>query len=599
VSGLELGAIGNASVGALVSANGEICWACMPRLDSDAIFCSLLRERRDPPDVADNEFGFLAIDLEGLARSEQEYVPNTPVLVTRLYDDRGGVVEITDFAPRFQQHGRLFSPSELVRMVRPLAGSPKICLRARPARDYGRSRPPITWGSNHVRYLGGDFVVRLTTNCSLTAVVEETPFVLRRPFALLLGPDETLQGSVADIARHFLEQTVDYWLDWVRDLSIPFEWQEEIIRAAITIKLAAYDDTGAIVAALTTSIPEAAASGRNWDYRYCWLRDAYFVVNALNRLNATRTMERYLGYIINVAARGNGLLQPVYTVSGGSELDEREIDSLPGYRGMGPVRVGNQAWQQVQNDVYGSAVLAATHAFFDRRLIALGNEALFRQLEPLGERAVAVHDQPDAGLWELRGSAHVHTFSSVMCWVACDRLAKIAARLRLAQRAAYWRAHADRLHAVVCQGGWNAKRNSFCATFDGATLDASLLLLAELGFVRADDPRFAATVAAVEQELRRGDTIFRYSEPDDFGAPANAFLVCTFWYIDALALLGRRDEARALFERTLARRNRVGLLSEHVDPASGELWGNFPQTYSMVGLINSATRLSIPWHQAF
>ncbi|MCW5590946.1 MAG: glycoside hydrolase family 15 protein, partial [Burkholderiales bacterium] len=391
----------------------------------------------------------------------------------------------------------------------------------------------------------------------------------------------------------------DYWHDWVRDLSIPFEWQDEIIRAAITLKLAAYDDTGAVVAALTTSIPESPASGRNWDYRFCWLRDAYFVVNALNRLNATRTMERYLGYIINVAASSEGRLQPVYRISGRADLEESIVDSLPGYRGMGPVRVGNQAFRQLQNDVYGSAILAATHAFFDRRLASLGNEGLFRRLEVLGSKAAELHATPDAGLWELRGSAHVHTFSSVMCWVACDRLAKIGRRLGLAEPAGRWRAEADRIHAVISQRAWSAKRGSFVATFEGGELDASLLLLAELGFLRADDPRFAATVDAVGRELRRGDFIFRYTQPDDFGAPDNAFLVCTFWYIDALAALGRREEARALFESTLARRNPLGLLSEDVDPATGELWGNFPQTYSMVGLINSATRLSIPWDQAF
>ncbi|MEW6691021.1 MAG: glycoside hydrolase family 15 protein, partial [Pseudomonadota bacterium] len=358
MSGLELGAIGNSSVGALVGETGEIVWACLPRFDGDAVFCSLLRERR-----RDSDFGFLALEMAGLARAEQSYVPNTPVLQTRLYDASGGALEITDFAPRFRQFGRLFNPMQLVRTVRPLAGSPKVRLRVRPASDYGRLRPQTTWGSNHVRYVGSDFVFRLTTNSSLTAILEETTFVLREPFALLLGSDETLQGSVAEVARRFLEQTIDYWQDWVRDLSIPFEWQEAIIRAAITLKLAAYDDTGAIVAALTTSVPESADSGRNWDYRFCWLRDAYFVVNALNRLNATRTMERYLGYIINIAARGDGALQPVYGVSGTPELEERVLDSLPGYRGMGPVRVGNQAHRQVQNDVYGSAVLAATHAF--------------------------------------------------------------------------------------------------------------------------------------------------------------------------------------------------------------------------------------------
>ena len=594
MNSLELGIIGNSGIGALISGAGEIVWACLPRFDGDAVFCSLLRSRK-----TEKDFGFLAVDLIGGVRSEQEYVANTAVLVTRLYDGEGGAIEITDFAPRFRQFGRLFCPAQIVRTVRPLAGSPRVRVLIRPASEYGRRRPQTTWGSNHVRYAGADFVFRVTADLSITALVEETPFVLRDAFSLVLGPDETLQGPVAELARRFLELTVDYWHDWVRDLSIPFEWQNEIIRAAITLKLAAYDDSGAVVAALTSSIPEAAASGRNWDYRFCWLRDAYFVVDALNRLNATRTMERYLGYIINVAAGADGALQPVYRVSGKPDLEERTQGALPGYRGMGPVRTGNQAYRQTQNDVYGSVVLAATHAFFDRRLSATGSPALFRQLEALGERAVAVHAQPDAGIWERRGAAHVYTFSSVMCWVACDRLAKIAARLGLGARAQHWGMQADRINAVIAARAWNAKQSSFVASFDGEALDASLLLLAELGFLRADDPRFAGTVAAVERDLRRGDFVFRYAEADDFGKPVNAFIVCTFWYINALAALGRRDEARALFEAMLARRTRLGLLSEHIDPSSGELWGNFPQTYSMVGMIKCATRLSIPWHQAF
>jgi len=253
----------------------------------------------------------------------------------------------------------------------------------------------------------------------------------------------------------------------------------------------------------------------------------------------------------------------------------------------------------VQNDVYGSAVLAATHVFYDRRLMRQGNEALFAQLEALGARAAEAWSQPDAGMWELRGAARVHTFSSVMCWAACDRLSKIAARLGLEARARHWRGQADAIHRGICERAWSAKRGSFVVSFGGEGLDASLLLLAELGFLRPDDPRFAGTVKAVGDELRRGDFVFRYTDPDDFGAPENAFVVCSFWYVDALAALGRRDEARALFDGLLACRNRHGLLSEHIDPATRELWGNFPQTYSMVGLINSATRLSIPWDQAF
>jgi len=592
---LDLALVGNCGIAALVNPAGEIVWGCMPQPDSDPVFCSLLRARR-----ADGDFGFFAVELADLARSEQQYLDNTPILVTRLYDRRGGAVEITDFAPRFLQFGRMFCPMTLVRQVRRLAGSPQVTMRLRPATGYGAAPARVTFGSNHVRYECADVVLRATTNCSITALLEEIPFVMQGTVTFMLGYDETLQGSVLDIARRFLEETTDYWRDWVRDLSIPYEWQDEIIRAAISLKLAAVDDTGAVLAALTTSIPEAADSGRNWDYRYCWLRDAYFTVSALNRLNATKTMERYLGYIINVAASaGDERLQPVYRINGRGKMEERTVATLPGYRGMGPVRVGNEAYRQVQNDAYGSAILAATHVFFDHRLLRPGNEGLFAQLEALGEHAARAWAQPDAGLWELRGATRVHTSSSVMCWAACDRLAKIAARLGLAERAQYWRNHAEAIHRGVCERAWNARRASFVATFDGDTLDASLLLLAELGFLRADDPRFAATVAAIERELKRGAFIMRYAEADDFGNPRNAFIVCTYWYIDALVLLGRREEARALFDRMLGYRTRHGLFSEHIDPETGELWGNFPQTYSLVGLINSATRLSMSWNEAF
>jgi GH15 family glucan-1,4-alpha-glucosidase len=494
----------------------------------------------------------------------------------------------------------MFRPMMLVRRIRRLGGSPRLTLRVRPACNDGAARPEVTWGSNHIRYVAQGLTLRLTTDASLTAILQETAFFLEDTVTLLLGADESVHEAANEVGRRFLAETTEYWSEWVRFLGIPFEWQEAVIRAAITLKLNAYDDTGAIVAAMTTSIPEAAGSERNWDYRYCWVRDGYFVVNALNRLGATRTMERYLGYIVNVAANaGDGVLQPVYGIDGRAALDEREIASLPGYRGMGPVRIGNLAYRQVQHDVYGSVILAATHIFFDRRLTRRGDEALFHRLEVLGEHARRCYDQPDAGLWELRGSARVHTFSSVMCWAACDRLGRIADRLGMVERAAYWFGHAAQMHETISRKAWNKKRGSFVSTFDGTAMDASLLLLAEVGFLDAADPRFAATVSAVEMDLRHGDYIFRYVEKDDFGEPENAFLVCTFWYVNALAALDRRDEARALFEKLLACRNRHGLLAEHIDPRSGEQWGNFVQTYSMVGLINAAIRLSVRWDQAF
>lgn len=592
---LDLGLIGNGTTASLIDPLGEIVWMCVPRVDGDPAFCTLLNEL-----ATESDFGFFTIEVTNLDRSEQEYLPNTPVLVTRLYDHDGGCVEITDLHPRFRQFNRIFCPMTLVRRVRRISGAPRIRIRLRPAAAAGAVRRGTTFGSHHIRYVDSETTLRLTTDTSVTAILEELSFVLEDSVTLILGPDETVQESATELGRKFIEETISYWHEWVRSLAIPFEWQDCVIRAAITLQLNAVEDTGAIIAAVTTSIPEAPDSGRNWDYRFCWLRDGFMVVNALNRLGATRTMERYLHFIVNIAANSDGgRLQPVYGVNGRVALVEHEVLTLKGYRGMGPVRIGNQAYEQIQHDVYGSAILSAAHIFFDRRMLRADNEALFHRLEPLGERAVQMYDQPDAGIWEFRGRLEPHTFSAVMCWAACDRLARIAEHLALTERTEYWRRYATHLHTEIERRAWNQQLNSFAATLTGERIDASLLLLHEVGFLAADDPRFVGTVQAIERELLKGEFVFRYYEADDFGAPANAFLVCTFWYVQALAVIGRRDEARKIFEQLLARRNRHGLLAEHVDPATGEQWGNFVQTYSMVGLITCAIRLSKSWDQAF
>ena len=595
ISSLKLGLIGNGRIGVLINDSAEIVWSCLPRFDGDPVFCSLLREH----DTGEG-FGYCTVDLINPVAIEQSYLPNSAVLVTRMTDDQGGIAEVTDYCPLFHQYGRMFIPLMLIRQIRRVQGAPRIRLRVRPAYDYGRHRCSMTYGSHHIRYIASGWVLRLTTDTSLTAIIEETPFFLEDRATLIFGPDERIPEAISELARRFLDETLVFWHNWVRDIAIPFEWQDVVIRSAITLKLNAFEDTGAIVAAMTTSVPEAPGSVRNWDYRYCWLRDAYFVVNALNRLSTTQTMEKYLSFLVNVVAGApNGRIQPVYGIDGRARLDERDVDSLPGYRGMGPVRIGNNAYAQAQHDVYGSAILAVAHVFFDRRLVRQGDETLFRRLESLGETAIAVHDQPDAGLWELRGRLRIHTFSAVMCWAACDRLARIAAVMNLSERVAYWQNWADRIHTVICRRAWNEKKQAFMAAFDGEALDASVLLLHDIGFLAAGDPRFAKTVAAIERELKQGDYVYRYIEADDFGVPENAFVVCTFWYIYALAALGRMEEARVLFEHLIAKRNLHGLLAEHINPRTGDQWGNFVQTYSMVGLINSAIRLSRRWDSAF
>jgi GH15 family glucan-1,4-alpha-glucosidase len=383
----------------------------------------------------------------------------------------------------------------------------------------------------------------------------------------------------------------------VRGLAIPVEWQEVVIRAAITLKLCQHEETGAIVAALTTSIPEHAGSQRNWDYRYCWIRDAYYTVQALNRLGALDVLEGYLAYLRNIvdSAKG-GNIQPLYGVLGEPTLEEREAGALAGYRGMGPVRVGNAAYSQVQHDAYGQIVLSSTQGFLDQRLLRLSGKADFEALEKVGDRAWDLFDKPDAGLWELRTRQSVHTYSAAMCWAACDRLANVAQALGLAERQAHWAARATTIRGRIETAAWRESSRRMSATFAGDDLDASVIQLLDLRFLTPGDPRFTSTLSAIEVGLRRGSHMLRYATEDDFGLPETAFNVCTFWLIEALHLTGRSAEARALYEEMLTRRTQAGLLSEDIDPVTGELWGNYPQTYSLVGLINCAVLLSKPWN---
>lgn len=595
MSTLDLGVIGNSSFGALINPQGRIVWCCLPRFDGDPVFCDLLNGGDEAREGGG--FGFWDIEISDFARSEQHYAHNTAILKTRLYDSEGNAVEITDFAPRYISLGRMFRPVSIMRRLKPIAGTPRITIRLRPRYNWGDRVPDVSRGSNHARFFHTGQALRLNTNAPLTYVLEERSFLLEEPVDMMLGPDEPLIGSLRETANAFEERTADYWRTWVRRLALPLEWQDAVIRAAITLKLSTFEETGAIIAAMTTSIPEAPGTQRNWDYRYCWLRDAFFVVRALNSLAENETMENYLRYLNNIVGEANNHLQPVWGISCEAQLVEREVESLSGYRGMGPVRVGNQAYEHFQHDVYGNVVLAAAQSFLDQRLFHPGTPEDFQRLEHMGELAFEKHNQPDAGMWELRTRARVHTSSSLMCWAACDRLSKIARHMGFTDRASYWQGRADTIHATITTEAWNPDMESFAESFGGKGVEAGLLLMAEVGFLSPDDERFRKTLDAVERTLRRGKHMYRYAEADDFGEPETAFNICTFWYIDALARVGREVEAREIFEEMLAARNSLGLLSEDTDVKSGELWGNYPQTYSLVGIINAAMRLSRRWEE--
>ena len=588
MTSLDLALVGNGAIGALIDAGGTVVWCCLPRFDGDPIFASLLAGESRP-----DRAGIFAIELVGAVRIEQQYATDTPILITRCYDKKGGGIEITDFCPRFDLGGDLVCPTTLVRQVRPIGGKPNIVVRVTPAANYGCNQRQHALGASHISY-AGDQALRLTTNAPAEAIVDKTPFHIHQTLTFMFGVDEQT-GDLTSVGANLLEKTGAHWRFWARSLKVPDEWRDAVVRAAMTLELNVYEKTGAIIAAMTTSIPEAPNSGRTWDYRYCWPRDACFVVNALSRVGEIRTTEKYLAFLLDRAeSTDDARLVPMYAIDGSAIPDERVAECLEGYRGMGPVHIGNKASEQRQNDIYGEAVMTAEPLFGNSPASSSADQALFTRLERFGDHAVRLHDVPDAGLWELRGTERIHTFSSMMCWVACDRLAKYADHLELADRAEYWRLRAQSIHDVISRRSWNAKLNAFTATMEGDSLDASLLLMPRLGFIAADDPRFIGTVAAIESQLKHGDFVYRYVERDDFGYPENAFLVCTFWYIEALAAMGgaRRKEARALFEKVLAARNRHGLLAEDLDPGTLEQWGNFPQTYCMAGIIDCAIALA-------
>ena len=367
--GLDLAVIGNGRTAALVDPTARLVWWCYPRFDRDPIFCRLLS--------GDDEKGFSDVVLDDMADFQSEYLRNTAVVSTVLTDRNGGAVRITDFAPRYRQFGRVFRPPQLIRMIEPVAGLPRVTVRFRPTHDYGHPFAQHSVGSNHIRYVHESTVIRLTTDAPLSYIESEAPFVLTRPLHMVFGVDERFQDDLETTCREFCDRTIDYWMDWSRGLSISYDWQDEIIRAAITLKLSNFEETGGIIAAHTTSIPEAPGSGRTWDYRYCWLRDAYFVVKALNRIGATQTMEDFISYTLSIASNPNEIMRPVYGVVPIEPMDETTAPALKGYRGDGPVRIGNAAAEQVQNDTYGSIILAAMPMFYDRRLPRLGDEGCF------------------------------------------------------------------------------------------------------------------------------------------------------------------------------------------------------------------------------
>jgi GH15 family glucan-1,4-alpha-glucosidase len=599
MSQLDYGLIGNCQISALVSKLGKIAFCCMPRFDAPSIFASLLDEEKGgfwSIEPAPSPSGSIA-DWE----TKQYYMRNTNVLVTTFTGPREDSFEIIDFMPRFETAFEFYRPAQIVRIVRPLKGIPRIVVRCRPRFDYGKVEPKIVQMSSEIRYDGPENSVFLGTDASIAYVLGETPFELKESLHFVLSHGQKFSGGTLRFElEEQLDRTIAYWRNWAKHCNIPFEFQNEVIRSALALKLHIYEDTGAIIAATTTSVPEGPESGRTWDYRYCWLRDAYFVVTALNKLGQFEEMEHFIRYLQNIgASEPSGILQPVYGLGGEKELIERELPWLSGFKGYGPVRVGNAAYKMDQHDVYGEMVMAITPTFFDRRLDRTDQNQALMNVQQLIEQAIRCFEEPDAGIWEFRGTKKHSVFSKVMNWAAVDRGVRIAGRIGRHDLVSEWAPIRERMRESIERNGWNELVGYFSQSYGGDSPDAANLLLPAVNFLSYRDERFQKTLDAYDRTLRVGRGVYRYRTPDDFGIPKTTFTVCAFWMADALWGAGRKAEARELFSSVIHQANHVGLLSEDMDPETGELWGNFPQTYSHVGLINTAMRISQSWDDAF
>jgi GH15 family glucan-1,4-alpha-glucosidase len=584
ISSLDLGIVGNCQFNALIDRTGNVAWLCWPRFDSSFVFGGLLD---------DTQGGSFAVSPASGTIGRQSYRRNTNVLVT-TFEDTAGSFEVIDFAPRFRVGERYYRPTTFVRILRPLAGRPMVQVTCAPQYQYGQQTLEAEAGDSFVRYLGAPAELRLSTDLPVEYIVESRPFVLSGDKHLILSYGAPPEEDAATLASKWLVETLAYWQRWVKHCHVPAEYQDEVLRAALVLKLHQYEDTGAVIAATTTSVPEAPGTQRNWDYRYCWLRDTLFSIAALQRLTHFEEMEAFVGFLENVVANAaGGRLQPVYGIGGEATLTENFLPYLKGFRGNGPVRIGNQAFEHHQHDVYGEMILAISPLFLDARFFDGRQEPPFALLSDLLGRINRHIEAEDAGLWEFRGSERLHTFTVLMHWAGAARAERIGhkhAKPELIESGAALKAHAAKLLEERC---FDRDLGVYTQAAGLPHMDAALLMLINMGYLAGDDPRASAQIDAILATLNTpSGLIKRYAHADDFGATENSFTLCSFWLAEALARVGRVGEARRLFELLRSSGNHLGLFSEDLDPRTMTQWGNFPQTYSHVGLINAAFQLA-------
>lgn len=591
----DYGFIGNMLSGALVGRDGSMDWLCLPRFDSDACLSALL----GTPD-----HGYWRIFATHETKTSRAYLPHTPILET-TFETAEGTATLVDFMPLSDDPELV----DVIRLVRGVSGRVRLRMELALRFGYGKTVPWVQRRDYGVHAVAGPDLVELVTPVPLHGEdmrtvaefeVSEGDVV---PFTLAYHPQHRDPHFIGD-ARIRLEQTAAWWRAWTRTFEASDDGnpvlKDAMERSLITLKALTYEPSGAIVAALTTSLPEEIGGVRNWDYRFCWIRDATMTLYALTNAGYFDEARAFREWLLRAAAGAPDQMQIMYGVSGERRLTEVELPWLPGYENSRPVRIGNGAYEQVQIDVFGELM----DAFHVARKSHLGPSAeAWRFQRSMLTRLEGLWREPDEGIWEVRGARKHFVHSKMMAWVAFDRAIKAVEQFDLDGPVEKWRTIADEIHREVLAKGYDADRNTFVQHYDAKALDASLLLMAEVGFLPPEDRRFQGTVEAIERELVRDGLVLRYrTDHTDDGLPGDegTFLVCSFWLADAYTTIGRQDDAEALLNRLLSLRNDLGLLAEEYHPGLGRQLGNFPQAFSHIGLINTGhnlRRVRGPAHQ--
>jgi len=577
----NMGIVGNCSYLAYIDTGADVKWMCLPRFDSSFIFGSLLDE--------DKGGHFFIQPAEENYTSKQYYIPNTNVLCTEFTTAKGKFV-VKDCAPRMAIYERMFRPLMLVRKIELIQGDPSIRISCQPRGKYGELVPDVVIASNHIRYMGFETQVRLTTDVPLSYIVKEQAFVLDQNCHLVFTYGEPLEAPLEATAEEFIRKTEKYWQTWIKSAFIPDIYQDELIRSALVLKLHQYEDTGGIIASGTTSLPEFHDSTRNWDYRYCWLRDTYYTLKAFNQIGHFEETEKYFDFIHNILHNADTSLQPLYSITGKADLEEYEID-LKGYRNNRPVRIGNKAYIQVQHDVYGQVLVSLLPLFTDKRLTFLKKHSYKNIVPWLVKQIERTLTVPDAGVWEFRNKTQVHTYTLLFHWAGAKAANKIARLFNDNDLMNYAQTIADKANNLI-EKAYDPEKKVYLQAIGSNDLDASTLSMVTMHYLDNDSARARNHIAALEKELLAEHGLFyRYKHYDDFGFPETTFLVCAFWYVESLACVGRIDDAMKILDKLLSFSNHLGIFSEDVS-VDGSQWGNFPQSYSHVGLINAVCRIA-------